>query len=90
MSKEFSVAAAIVGQLHRDEPTLWPPTDLNKIMGANCHYDLNSISLFLAAVQSHLKNGSPSYDFEFDAAFANSALGWSVGTLIGQVNQKTT
>lgn len=87
MSKEFSVASAVAGQLHQEGR--WPPNDLNKIMGTNYHYDINTISLFLAKVQWNLKHGTESYDFEFDAAFANTALGWPVGVLMGNILLQT-
>jgi hypothetical protein len=87
MSKLFLVAAAVTQQLHTDGR--WPPNNLNKTMGADYRYDINTMANFLTAVQDHLKHGTPSYDFQFDRSFVQSSLASTAGLLIGNVDAKT-
>jgi len=88
MTQSIAVAGAIANQLNNDN--WWPPNDLNKIMGKAYHYDINTITNFLVAVRWHLAYGNPRYYFQFDTAFANAALGQSVGDLTGSVDAKTS
>ena len=86
MSKTIAVATAVAGQLHTKG--WWPPNDLNKTMSAY-HYDTDTISLFLGAVQGSLQSGNPAYNFHFDTAFAHAALSWDIAALIAHVDINT-
>ncbi|MGZ5033992.1 MAG: hypothetical protein ACXWAC_12400 [Usitatibacter sp.] len=83
--KSFAVSEEIDNQLRSDGHTY----NLNDIMGADLHYDINSITVFLRGVQLRLAARNPAYDFQFDSAFAIRALGLSVGELNGEVDART-
>ena len=83
-----AVAAAVAAQLHHEGR--WPPNDLTKTMGSDYHYDANTIVNFLLAVQWHLAHGNPPYAFDFDAAFAQSALQRSVAALMVAIAGQTS
>jgi hypothetical protein len=86
MSKSIAVATAVAGQLLTDG---WhPPYDFNKAM-SQYRYDTDTISIFLRAVQDHLRNGNPAYNFNFDTAFAHAALSWDIVALIAHVDINT-
>lgn len=87
MSKSSAVAKAIDDQLTLEAHV---PFDLNKVMGKDYRYDLNGMTLFLAAVAKRLENGVPKWNFEFNTAFAISALQLTVGVLIGKIISETT
>jgi len=87
MSQTMSVMDAVTGQL-LDEGR-WPPNDLSKSMGADYHYILPTMINFLTAVQVRLQNCDPVCQFAFDDAFANTALGQDVQTLIGAIDGAT-
>lgn len=88
MSKSLAVAVDVAVQLQKEGR--WPPRNLDKVMGKDYRYDLNTIKLFLAAVSGLLKNGTPSYLFVADTPFAVAALQMSVGELTGAITAATS
>ena len=88
MSQGIAVAGTVASQLSSEHR--WPPNNLNKVMGDDYHYDVNTISNFLVAVRWHLAYGSPRYYFEFDRNFAEDALDLTVAELTGSVNANTS
>jgi len=88
MSQNMAVSTAVSSQLINDKH--WPPPDINKVMGRDYRYDLNSISNFLAAVRGNLVCGNPHLSFVFDDNFAKAALNQKVGDLTGSINAITS
>jgi hypothetical protein len=83
MPHSLAVAEAIGDQLRVEGR--WPPEDQNKVMGADYHYDVNSMPLFLKAVKDRLEALSPPCSFQFDSAFAKANLASSVAVLTGNI-----
>jgi hypothetical protein len=90
MGKLLSIAAAVTAELSAPPNPKWPPNNLNKVVGADYHFDENTLALFLTAVSERLSSGSPSYVFTFDRAFVKANLASSVGQLIGNIERKAT
>jgi hypothetical protein len=87
MSKNKAVTDAIEQQLEAEGHST---SDDSKVMGTDFLYNGNSMPLFLDAVQSRLKNGTPPYVFGFDAGFIASALTDNIRELISDVFGNTT
>jgi hypothetical protein len=90
MGKLLAIAAAVSAELSSPPNPKWPPNSLNKAMGADYHFNENTLALFLTAVSERLKDASPAYVFAFDRAFVKANLASSVGLLIGNIERKTT
>ncbi len=86
--KRMAVAATVANQLHQEGR--WPPNNMTKVMGTDYHYARPTIGTFLGAVKWNLRHGAPAYDFTFDGAFEDSALGQTVAALMVSVNANTT
>jgi hypothetical protein len=90
MGKLLAVAAAVTAELSAPPSPRWPPNNLNKVLGTDYNFDENTLALFLTGVSDRLRNGSPSYLFDFERAFVKANLASSVGLLIGNIERKTT
>src|SRR5262245_17415318 len=90
MGKLLSIAAAVTTELSSPPNPKWPPNNLNKAMGADYHFNENTLALFLTAVSERLRDGAPAYAFTFDREFVKANLASSVGLLIGNIERKPT
>jgi hypothetical protein len=90
MGKLLAIASAVSAELSSPPNPKWPPNNLNKVMGADYHFNENTLALFLTGVSERLKDGSPAYVFSFDREFVKANLASSVGLLIGNIERKTT
>jgi hypothetical protein len=90
MGKLLAIAAAVTAELSAPPNPKWPPNNLNKVLGADYHFNENTLALLLTGVSERLKGGSPVYIFSFERDFVKANLASSVGLLIGNIERKTT
>jgi hypothetical protein len=86
-SQLVAISMAVGAQLHADGN---PSNNTEAKMQADYQYTAVAIGQFLQAVSNQIAAPPPpSYNFAYDQAFVTTALGLSVGGLIGAIDSKT-